>query len=344
MSRRNDIIELHLTDSSLAPHLGHLYTSCISDTISRFEKLTAVHNEHIFCTGTDEHGEKVLRAATLNNTSVGDYCKDISGRYKELWKRADINFTDFIRTTEERHKKACSAFWTTLVENNAIYKADYTGWYCVSDETFLSDSQLVTDDKGKKFSLESGHPVEWTSEENYMFKLSKYQDDIIYWARHENRIAPQKFNKILLDTLYQEILPDLSVSRPKARMSWGIPVPNDSTQNIYVWLDALVNYLTVAGYPDKLRVWPPSVHVVGKDILKFHGIYWPAFLIAANFAPPERLLVHSHWTVDGQKMSKSKLNVIDPMERADTYTMEGIRYFLLREGTFHNDGSKSSVA
>lgn len=150
---------------------------------------------------------------------------------------------------------------------------------------------------------------------------------------------PHKFNKLLLSQLEEE-LPDISVSRPSHRMSWGIDVPDDPSQKIYVWLDALTNYLTVVDYPKHLKVWPPTVHVIGKDILKFHGIYWPAFLIAAGLEPPQQLLVHSHWTVEGQKMSKSKFNVIDPMERASTYTIEGIRYFLLREGVMHSDGSE----
>lgn len=328
----------------LAPHLGHLYSSLIADTINRYERLTAHHRENIFSTGTDEHGMKVLQAAERNGISVDSYCNKISSQYKNLFQESGIEYTDYIRTTSDRHKQTVSAFWKTLREQDAIYKAKYSGWYCVQDETFLSDSQLMTDPVSKKrVSIESGHPVEWSEEENYMFKLTQYQDEVIYWARHENRIVPQKFNKILLDMLYQEHLPDLSISRPKARMSWGIPVPDDDSQNVYVWLDALTNYLTVTGYPKSMKIWPPNIHVIGKDILKFHGIYWPAFLIAAHLDPPEKLLVHSHWTVDGQKMSKSKSNVIDPMERAQIYSMEGIRYFLLREGVQHSDGSKLTV-
>lgn len=284
---------------------------------------------------------KVLQAAGKNNVPVTKYCDDISSQYKNLFNASDIAFTDFVRTTEDRHKKAVTNFWNVLKEQNAIYKDKYSGWYCVQDETFLTESQLTTDKDGKKFSIESGHPVEWSEEENYMFKLNEYQEDVIYWAKQNNRVVPEKFNKILLDMLYQENLPNISISRPSARMSWGIPVPDDNSQNIYVWLDALTNYLTVAGYPDKLKIWPPNVQVIGKDILKFHGIYWPAFLIAADIEPPHQLLVHSHWTVDGQKMSKSKQNVIDPTERASIYTMEGIRYFLLREGVQHSDGSES---
>lgn len=284
---------------------------------------------------------KVLQAASKNNSAVSEYCDNISGQYKNLFLASNVKYTDYVRTTEERHKKAVEKFWSVLKSQNAIYKDKYSGWYCLQDETFLTDSQLHTDNSGSKFSLESGHPVEWTEEENYMFKLNEYQEDVIYWAKHSNRVVPSKFNKILLDMLYQENLPNISISRPSSRMTWGISVPGDSSQNIYVWLDALTNYLTVAGYPDELKIWPPNVQVIGKDILKFHGIYWPAFLIAAGIEPPHQLLVHSHWTVDNQKMSKSKGNVIDPMERASIYTMEGIRYFLLREGVQHSDGSES---
>lgn len=283
---------------------------------------------------------KVLQAAEKRNVPIEKYCDDISLQYKNLFRSCNIEFTDFVRTTEKRHKKAVAKFWNILMEKNAIYKDKYAGWYCVQDETFLTESQLHTDNAGNKFSLESGHPVEWTEEENYMFKLNKYQEDVIQWAKQENRVVPSKFNKILLDLLYQESLPNISVSRPSSRMKWGIPVPNDSSQNIYVWLDALTNYLTVAGYPEKLKLWPPNIQIIGKDILKFHGIYWPAFLIAADIEPPHQLLVHSHWTVDHQKMSKSKNNVVDPVERSSLYTMEGIRYFLLREGVQHSDGSE----
>jgi len=337
-----NIIKNKLIKLFLAPHLGHLYSSLIADTISRFEHLTSFHRNNIFSTGTDEHGMKVLQSAEKNNASIENYCKSISNQYKGLFKESGIEYTNFIRTTDDQHKIAVTALWNKLKSQNAIYKDKYSGYYCLQDETFLSDSQLSTDPvTGKKTSIESGHPVEWSEEENYMFKLTDYQEDVIYWAKHENRVVPNKFNKILLDMLHHESLPDLSISRPSSRMTWGIPVPDDSSQNIYVWLDALTNYLTVSGYPNEMKIWPPNVQVIGKDILKFHGIYWPAFLIAANLEPPEQLLVHSHWTVDGQKMSKSKGNVIDPMERSKIYSFEGIRYFLLREGVQHSDGNYS---
>ncbi|KRG01290.1 methionine--tRNA ligase, mitochondrial isoform X2 [Drosophila mojavensis] len=232
-----------------------------------------------------------------------------------------------------------------LQSRGYIYSAAYSGWYCVSDETFLTDSQLRLDEaSGARYSLESGHPVEWTEETNYMFRLSQFQDDVRHWVQQEARIRPAKFEKILLDTL-SEPLPDVSISRPANRVHWAIPVPNDETQTVYVWLDALINYLSSLGYPNEqyLAHWPPAQQVIGKDILKFHGIYWPAFLLAAGLEPPRQLHVHSHWTVDGQKMSKSKHNVVDPVEAAKQYTMEGLRYFLLREGVAHSDGNFSHV-
>ena len=236
------------------------------------------------CTGTDEHGTKVTQSAIAHNIPVEQYCQDISSRYRSVFQQAFIKNTDFVRTTEERHKKAVTNFWQTLKENGHIYSANYQGWYCVSDETFLTDSQLRLDEtNGQRYSLESGHPVEWTEEQNYMFRLSKFQDDVIYWLKQGNKIKPIKFEKILFDML-SEPLPDVSVSRPAQRVPWAIPVPDDPNQTIYVWLDALVNYLTSAGYPDAIyqNNWPPKLQVIGKDILKFHGIYWPAFLIAAG--------------------------------------------------------------
>lgn len=205
----------------------------------------------------------------------------------------------------------------------------------------MTESQLKTTNNGDKISIESGHPVEWTEETNYMFRLSQFQNDILYWLKQGNRIKPDKFEKILLDYL-QEPLNDLSVSRPVSRVQCGIRVPNDESHSIYVWLDALINYLTCVGYPTSnfKLFWPCALQVIGKDILKFHGIYWPAFLIAAGLEPPNQLLVHSHWTVNGEKMSKSKFNVIDPFDRMKVYTPEGLRYFLLRESVTHSDGSK----
>ncbi|XP_055850757.1 methionine--tRNA ligase, mitochondrial [Episyrphus balteatus] len=327
-----------------SPHIGHLYSAVIADAIVRYQRLKNPQVESHFCTGTDEHGTKIQQAAANNKVVVGKYCDNISQSYRNVFQEARIQHTDFIRTTEERHKKAVRHFWNELKSRGHIHSSQYNGWYCVSDETFLTDSQLKINPDGSKCSLESGHPVEWTEETNYMFSLSKLQEDVIYWVKQGGRIRPAKFEKILLDYL-NEPLPDVSISRPSNRVHWAIPVPDDDSQTVYVWLDALINYLTSAGYPNEMfrKKWPPTTQVIGKDILKFHGIYWPAFLIAAGLEPPQQLFVHSHWTVDGQKMSKSKFNVVDPMEASQIYTMEGLRYFLLREGVAHSDGNYSST-
>ncbi|XP_067616726.1 methionine--tRNA ligase, mitochondrial [Eurosta solidaginis] len=325
-----------------APHIGHLYSALITDALCRYERLLDPKKTVHLCTGTDEHGTKIQQAAA-QTVPVAQYCENISALYRHVFAEAKIANTDFIRTTEERHKKAVAHFWRTLKSRGHIYSAAYSGWYCVSDETFLTESQLRLDTQtGARLSLDSGHPVEWTEETNYMFRLSQFQDDVRYWVKQGDHIRPAKFEKILLDML-SEPLPDVSVSRPSKRVHWAIPVPDDETQTVYVWLDALTNYLTSVGYPDEAyrKFWPPNVQVIGKDILKFHGIYWPAFLIAAGLEPPRQLFVHSHWTVDGQKMSKSKQNVVDPVVAAKTYTMEGLRYFLLREGVAHSDGNFS---
>ncbi|XP_055587852.1 methionine--tRNA ligase, mitochondrial [Uranotaenia lowii] len=327
-----------------APHIGHLYSAVIADAVHRFNKLASGKDAHcafLFSTGTDEHGTKIQQAAAAHSIPVENYCQNISDRYRKLFHCFNIDYTRFIRTTEEDHTHAVQSFWNTLESNGSIYSAQYSGWYCIPDETFLTESQLKENERGEKVSIESGHRVEWTQETNFMFKLSKYHDDVHHWVKScESRIQPTKFQKILLDYL-EEPFPDISISRPKSRVPWGIDVPSDASQTVYVWLDALVNYLTVVGYPnaDFIRSWPPTLQILGKDILKFHGIYWPAFLIAAGLEPPQKLLVHSHWTVDNQKMSKSKFNVVDPEERAASYTHEGIRFFLLREGVAHSDGN-----
>nr|XP_033801067.1 methionine--tRNA ligase, mitochondrial isoform X2 [Geotrypetes seraphini] len=279
------------------PHLGHVYSALLADSL---------------------HRERALRGCATRLS------------------------TDYIRTTEERHKRTVEKFWTVLSERGYIYKGVYEGWYSTPDESFLTESQVMDsqDKHGNliKVSTESGHQVHWTKEENYMFKLSDFRPLLLKWlVGHKQAIYPDKFYQIVLQWL-QEDLPDLSVSREQSRLKWGVPVPGDSQQIIYVWLDALVNYLTVAGYPEAHHSWWPAVHhVVGKDILKFHAIYWPAFLMAAGLAPPDHIYVHSHWLVHGQKMSKSLGNVVDPMNCCDQYTVDGFRYFLLRQGVPDRD-------
>ncbi|KAJ8910860.1 hypothetical protein NQ315_010807 [Exocentrus adspersus] len=333
------------------PHIGHLYTSLIADAAQRWHAILNRGAKIKFSTGTDEHGSKIQQAASTTNLALEDYCNDISKRYKSLAELFGIGHTHFIRTTDESHKKTVQNFWKLLNKNGHIYSSTYSGWYCVSDESFLTDSQLKevigADGRRLTVSSESGHPVEWTEEPNYMFRLHSFREDLIYWlTRNDKIVRPKIFQKILLDLLDDD-LPDVSISRPSSRVHWGVRVPGDDTQTVYVWLDALTNYLTVAGYSQDAQEfrssWPPDVQVIGKDILKFHGIYWPAFLMAADLEPPRSILCHSHWTVNGEKMSKSKGNVVCPFDRSTVYTTDGLRYFLLREGVAHSDGNYSDT-
>ncbi|XP_069749308.1 methionine--tRNA ligase, mitochondrial [Narcine bancroftii] len=320
------------------PHIGHLSSAVLADALYRCKVLLGT--EAKFTTGTDEHGLKIQQAADATAKNPLDLCASVSEEFRKLFHKSQVSYTDYIRTTEERHKTAVQHFWCVLRENGYLYQATYEGWYSIPDETFLSDSQVLErrDIHGNfiKVSLESGHKVEWTKEENYMFKLSEFTPNLLEWLKKNPQvIRPEKFHHIVLRWLQKEI-PDLSVSRQRSRLKWGIPVPQDPTQTIYVWLDALVNYLTVAGYPKNQNL-PAFHHIIGKDILKFHAIYWPAFLIAAGMQLPKHIYVHSHWTVNGQKMSKSLGNVVDPMERISVYTADGFRYFLLRQGVPDSD-------
>ncbi|XP_045539814.1 methionine--tRNA ligase, mitochondrial isoform X2 [Papilio machaon] len=334
-----------------APHLGHLYSALVADAVQRFEKLTNPDCNIIFSTGTDEHGTKIQQAAAKANLSLSTYCDKISQEYRDLFRDFNINHTDFIRTTEDRHKKAVAHFWKELVKRDYIYKAKYSGWYSVNDEAFIPETHLrddIVDGEKVKVSIESGHSVEWTEETNYMFRLSAFKTHLQNWLKTDGVVTPSRFQKQLLDYLDNETyFPDISVSRPSSRVHWAIRVPGDDDQSIYVWLDALINYLSVIGYPDDEvmkssgRPWPADVQVVGKDILKFHGIYWPAFLMAAGYHPPRRLLCHAHWTVDGIKMSKSLGNVVNP--RQVGAPPSALRYLLLREATMSSDANFSET-
>ncbi|XP_022170807.1 methionine--tRNA ligase, mitochondrial [Myzus persicae] len=320
-----------------SPHIGHLYSALIADASARFQKLLNPSLNIIFSTGTDEHGLKVQKAAENCKISVENYCTKISSSYQTTFDKFDIGHTSFIRTTTENHKKCVHYFWNKLQPH--IRKGKYSGWYCTADETFLSEDQIELVNN-VRVSKESGRPVEWAEEDNYKFDLRPFKHDLQNWLSKPDRIKPKVFHEILnreVNDLY-----DISLSRPKNRVSWGIPVPKDDTQTVYVWLDALVNYLTVSGYPDS-KMWPPNVQICGKDILKFHGILWPIFLIAAGLKLPKQIFVHSHWKVNDEKMSKTKGNVVDPITAGCQYTESGLRYFLLREGTAHSDGNYSDL-
>ncbi|XP_060073063.1 methionine--tRNA ligase, mitochondrial-like [Ylistrum balloti] len=321
-----------------SPHIGHLYTALVADSVVRWKRLKG--SQTFFATGTDEHGLKVQQAAEKAGVAPKVFCDEVSDKFKDLFKKSDINFSTFVRTTDESHVKAVHQLWNVLDEKGFIYKDLYKGWYSISDEAFVSDNDVVdvTTKSGEtqKVSAESGHPVVWMEEENYKFRLSQFKPQLQQWIDTEV-IQPPQFKQVVQSSL--ENLTDLSVTRSSDRVSWGISVPNDPSQKIYVWLDALTNYLTVTGYPgdEYCSVWPADCHVVGKDILKFHAVYWPAFLLAAGLSLPKKILCHSHWRVDGMKMSKSLGNVVDPLECMSKYTVDGVRYFLLRQATPQKD-------
>ena len=326
------------------PHIGHAYTTISCDILSRYNKLLG--NDVYFLTGTDEHGQKVEKAALSANLESQDFVNKMSKNFKDLVSFLNCNIDDFIRTTENRHIISAQAFWKKLLDNNQIYLSNYEGWYSIRDEAFYTENELTK--KNGDYFAPSGSKVEWVKEESYFFKLSQWQDKLIkYYEKNPNSILPKtRFNEVL--SFIKGGLNDLSVSR--TTFKWGIPVPNNTNHVMYVWTDALINYLTAIGYPDQnnklfKKFWP-AIHIVGKDILRFHSVYWPAFLMAADLEPPKRVFAHGWWTNEGQKISKSIGNIIDPYEIVDKYGIDQIRFFLFREVPFGNDGdfSKDAIA
>lgn len=286
-------------------------------------------------TGTDEHGSKIQKNAAEAQQNPGVYVTQISAQYQALFKDCQIDFKDFIRTTDPVHIQTVQKAWTNMSRKGLISKKKHAGWYCLPDESFVPEDQTELLNGNVRTSKESGHPVEWTEEDNYIFQISQFQEAINKWLRDEKIITPHLFTSSL-DSLTSSPMPDLSLSRPTSRVSWGIPVPQDPTQTVYVWFDALLNYMTLG---QKHKIWPADVHVVGKDILKFHAIYLPAFLLANDLALPKRIFCHSHWTVDHKKMSKSLNNVVDPRQAMSATGPEGLRYYLLRQGVPGNDNN-----
>jgi methionyl-tRNA synthetase len=321
------------------PHIGHAYTSLACDAIARFARLDG--RRVFFLTGTDEHGQKVEQAAAARGLSPQAFTDTVAERFRTLADRMRFTHDDFIRTTEERHKRGVQALWRELVQREQIYLGTYAGWYSVRDESFYAASELVDG------LAPTGAPVEWVEEPSYFFRLSAWQEPLLrfYEAHPDFVLPPARRNEVA--SFVKGGLQDLSVSRTSFR--WGIPVPDDPDHVIYVWLDALTNYMSALGYPDRdaegyRTFWPADLHVVGKDILRFHAVYWPAFLLAAGLEPPRRIFAHGWWTVEGRKISKSLGNVIDPAQLIETYGLDQTRYFLLREVPFGNDGDFSHAA
>ena len=326
-----------------SPHIGHAYTSIATDVLARFKRLDGF--DVFFLTGTDEHGQKVERAARDAGLDPQGFTDRVSAEFQAMGHAIGLSNDDFIRTTEPRHRAACSALWRRLQAAGDIYLGDYEGWYAVRDEAFYGEDELVAGPDGQKLAP-TGAPVAWVREPSYFFRLSAWQERLLsFYDAHPDFIAPpSRRNEVL--SFVRGGLADLSISRTSFR--WGVPVPDDPDHVMYVWLDALTNYITAAGFPDQAAprwgFWPADLHMVGKEILRFHAVYWPAFLMSAGLAPPRRLFAHGWWTVEGAKMSKSLGNVIDPHALVATYGLDPLRYFLLREVPFGNDGDFSRRA
>jgi len=335
----------------------------VADKLVRWAKFKGMTT--FFTTGTDEHGLKIQQAANrqqnmiLNQQNIVDeqkianpkeFCDKISQRFKDLVVESHSKPDLFIRTTDEAHIKGVIHLWKRLESAGLIYKGFHEGWYSVSDEAFVPDAQIIIQN-GVRYSEESGHPLEWVKEENYKFALSKFRGKLLDWLKNNPFTIYPHSQQHYVSKMIQNEMQDLSVSRLTSKVSWGIPVPGDPSHTMYVWLDALANYLTATGYPwddtssfpNRQEAFPADLHIVGKDILKFHSIYWPAFLMGAGLPPPRRIIAHGHWTVEGEKMSKSKGNVVDPFMALKKHGVDQLRYFLLRYGSFIEDGDYSDT-
>ena len=326
------------------PHVGHAYEAITTDVIARFKRLDGY--DVFFLTGTDEHGQKNDKTAREEGRPTKEFVTEHSAWFQEMDKLLNISNDDFIRTTEPRHHKASQAIWRAMAEKGDIYLGKYSGWYSVRDEAYYAESELTKTEDGA-FLSPQGTAVEWVEEESYFFRLSAYQDKLMaYYEANPDFILPQTRRNEVLGFVRQG-LRDLSVSRKT--LKWGVPVPDDPEHVMYVWVDALTNYITGVGYPtvnkgNFAKYWPCDLHVIGKDIYRFHAVYWPAFLMSAGVAPPKRLFVHGFLYLAGRKMSKSEGNVIAPADLVAEFGLDQIRYFFCREVPFGNDGDYSREA
>ena len=323
------------------PHMGHAYSSIVADIFARFKRLE--NYNVLFLTGTDEHGQKIEKEAKKNNKDPKIFCDELSETFRSLTKTLNLSNDDFIRTTEHRHHKSVIEIWNKLADSGDIYLDKYSGWYSVSDEAFYDEDE-IEDKNGKKISKSSGSLVEWVEEESYFFKLSAWSDKLLeFYKKNPNFILPEsRKNEVV--RFVEKGLKDLSISRTS--FTWGIPVPKNEKHVIYVWLDALTNYISALNFPNtedkKYKTfWPADVHIIGKDILRFHAIFWPAFLLAAKLPLPKRVFGHGWILSDDKKMSKSLGNILDPIEIIRDYGIDQLRYYLIKEVSLGNDGSIS---
>lgn len=317
------------------PHLGHLHSMVLADVLHRYALFRG--HRSVLSTGTDEHGMKVADAAAKAGVSPKPFVDGVSQSFRALSKKANIDVSRFIRTTDADHIKLATRVWKGLQDSGFIYRGVHRGWYCVSDENFCSKEDLMLDrNLGRIVTRESRNPVQWSEETNYFFRLDKFRHKLIdHFRAHRDFVKPSARHEALLSELEGNKLSDLSISRPTSRCPWGIPVPGDHTQTMYVWFEALLNYLTVAeSFPG---TWPATAHIVGKDIVRFHAIYWPAFLMASGHEIPTNIVVHGHWTLEGNKMSKSHGNVVDPISCMQFYGIDTLRYFLMHDCSLNRD-------
>ena len=325
------------------PHIGHAYERIATDAIARFKRLDGY--DVLFVTGMDEHGQKMQRTAAREGLTPQELADRTAAQFAEIGAVLSAEADDVVRTTQPRHHVAACALWSRMAEAGDIYLSKYPGWYSVRDEAFFDESELIPGQDGTRLAP-SGAPVEWVEEESYFFRLSGYQDRLLKFYRDRpDFVVPAQYQNEIA-AFVERSLADLSISR--STFNWGIPVPGDTRHVMYVWIDALANYITATGFPDsksaRARFWPASAHVIGKDITRFHAIYWPAFLMSANLALPRQIVVHGFLFNRGEKMSKSVGNVIDPVALAEHYGADQLRYFLLRDVPFGQDGSYSHEA
>jgi methionyl-tRNA synthetase len=326
-----------------APHIGHAYEAITTDAIARFERTDG--KEVFFLTGTDEHGLKMKQTAAKEGVSPRELANRNAARFQQMATALGLSNDDFIRTTEARHTAACQELWRRMEANGDIYLKAYAGWYSVRDEAYYAEDETTVREDGVRVGGQ-GTPVEWTQEETFFFRLSKYQDALLaHYEKHPDFILPpERRNEVV--SFVKGGLDDLSVSR--TTLDWGIPVPGHPGHVMYVWVDALANYITAVGFPDEAAArwahWPASVHVIGKDITRFHAVYWPAFLLSAGLPLPQRIFSHGFVLNRGEKMGKSAGNAVDPFTLVDAYGLDPVRYFFLREVSFGQDGSYSHEA
>ena len=342
--QKNFYISTAISYPNGPPHIGHAYEVIAADAIARYRRLSG--DNVLFSTGTDDHGQKMFQTARDQGKTAQALADELTPVFRAMARRLSCSHDDFIRTSEQRHYKGVQAIWTAVAANGDIYKDSYTGWYSVRDEAFYTESELETDGNGSKISPQ-GTPVEWLEEESYFFRLSDYQDRLLQFYKHNPQFIQPETRRNEIIKFVEGGLRDLSVSR--TAFDWGVPVPDDPDHVIYVWMDALTNYLTVTGYPDTNcetynDFWPAALHIIGKDITRFHAVYWPAFLMSAGLPVPQQIFAHGFLTVKGEKMSKSLGNVLDPFVLAEHYGADAVRYFFLREVPFGRDGGFSDTA